>query len=139
MAAALTALATASRVGEEPTAPSTGVLTRAHPHHHHHHHHHYRHRRHHHHHHHFQVSSRLLRQRGVRQRSSRRLEVRVFFLELYLYLYSLYLYLFIFIWRCECEAGWRSPAHPAHQDCSLPQELVCGDGQDNDQGLNFIF
>ena len=41
--------------------------------------------------------------------------------------------------RCECEAGWRSPAHPAHQDCSLPQELVCGDNQDNDQGLSSYF
>ena len=40
-------------------------------------------------------------------------------------------------WRCECQAGWRSPSHPADQDCSLPQELVCGDGQDNDQGGSF--
>ena len=41
-------------------------------------------------------------------------------------------------WRCACQEGWRSPTSPRPQDCSLPQEIACADGLDNDQGKHSL-
>ena len=124
MAAASMARATASRVGAEPTALLTGDLTRAYLS--------------------FIIYHYIYRcphacsGNGECVRDPRdgwRCEL-AHCCAIFLFYVGGEIYLVGQLTRCECEAGWRSPAHPAHQDCSLPQELVCGDGQDNDQGLS---